>query len=109
MFWIGDTGGGGCCTFTSTGGMNGGGGAFISGGGGGGGTSFGGGGLTSSMILVSTASAIFVTMRVPETADEAPDHQRVNQDDSCNASEILPGLLLMRKIHACFLQYQLFL
>jgi hypothetical protein len=33
----------------------------------------------------------------------------VDEDDDRNASEVLPGVPVVRKIHACFLQYQLFL
>jgi hypothetical protein len=88
--------------------MNGGGGAFISGGGGGGGSFRRWRRFHSSIILVSTASAILCTMRCPDR-DDPPSNQDVQQNDNGNASEVLPGVLLMRKIHACFLQYQLFL
>jgi hypothetical protein len=53
-----------------------------------------------------TASAILQTA-LAKTGDDPAVRARA-RDDNGNASEILPGLLIMRKIHACFLQYQLF-
>src|SRR5450830_1722456 len=35
-------------------------------------------------------------------------HQHVQENDNGDASDILLGLVIMREIHACFLQYQLF-